>query len=833
MELKRYQTRVLDEIRAFLRALASEQAKGSRHASMDAWQTATGHSMPQTERRDGMGRDLPNFCIKIPTGGGKTLLASHVLGDVFSTLLRSRNGAGLALWIVPSDQIYKDTLKTLRDRQHPYHEALRNGVGRPVEVWEKHEVAGRLSASRLQSALNVVLLKLASANRETRDQLRMFQDSGGSIMTHFPSEDDEEAHEKLLKEVTNLETIGASRIVRTSLANLIRLHRPPVILDEGHKAYSSLAQQTLEGFNASVIVELSATPSDEANVLVRVSGQELLDEEMIKLPINVAVAGEADWRKCLSRCKEHRDGLARTALEVSVDGRAIRPIVLVQVERVGEKQRDKKFIHAEDVKAFLIEKLGVAAAEIAIKTSEKDDIEGIDLLDDGCRITWIITKSALQEGWDCPYAYFLVSLNNSQSKLSMTQLVGRVLRQPFAAKTGTPELDESYVYCLRKKAQEVVREVKNALEKEGYEGEAASVVDHSEGGPRQARPVARVRKQFRGLYREFAGKIYLPRFCVGTRNDFEALDYYRHLLARVDVASFAYSSIDWNLRADLALAKESVYRLTIGEELETVRQDRALAAESDDRVASWIAANLPFDHFSFRERALIVRRAVERALALDGTLAGRLALVKFPLRDRIVGFVEEGTDLQTHAAFKRLLKQKQLRFYLRCVDCRFEVPSEVQLRSLRKMVRDDNSPVQRSLFETVDEGSVNTFEREVALFLDRHEKVLWWYRNEVGPEAFAIQGYRKPRIYPDFVVQRGRDKRATPEVLVLESKGEHLAGSADTEYKREVARYFESLGEGVSWQKLGSGFANSTFRFQVLDSDKHGAWADELERLLG
>src|SRR5438067_3113395 len=106
MELKYYQQRVVEEVRAYLDALAEEQAKGNtRHAAQDAWERIGLRFY--RERRTGTGRDLPNFCIKVPTGGGKTLLATHILGEVYRSLLTVRNGAGLVLWVVPSDQIYK------------------------------------------------------------------------------------------------------------------------------------------------------------------------------------------------------------------------------------------------------------------------------------------------------------------------------------------------------------------------------------------------------------------------------------------------------------------------------------------------------------------------------------------------------------------------------------------------------------------------------------------------------------------------------------------------------------------------------------------------------
>src|SRR5207302_10759893 len=216
---------------------------------------------------------------------------------------------------------------------------------------------------------------------------------------------------------------------------------------------------------------------------------------------------------------------------------------VVEGERTGKDQREANKVHSEDIKEYLMARLSVPESAIAIKSSEKDDIEGIDLLDEGCPVEWIITKSALQEGWDCPFAYVLVSLNNTASQQSMTQLVGRVLRQPDVTRTAFDELNESYVFCLRKKAADISREVKKALENEGYEGDAASVVDRSgDGQQAPEKRQAALRKEFKKFYRKpFEGKIYLPRFCVKNgKAEEEKLDYFRHLFSQVDVDRFDY-----------------------------------------------------------------------------------------------------------------------------------------------------------------------------------------------------------------------------------------------------------------------------------------------------
>ncbi|MBU0719063.1 MAG: hypothetical protein KJ749_12500, partial [Planctomycetes bacterium] len=195
----------------------------------------------------------------------------------------------------------------------------------------------------------------------------------------------------------------------------------------------------------------------------------------------------------------------------------------------------------------------------------------------------------------------------------------------------------------------------------------------------------------------------------------------------------------------------------------------------------------------------------------------------------------EQTDRLTQEAFKRLHERGQLCFYLDCVEGRFEIPGEVTVRVTKRLRHDNDDDVAKSLFDFAPEEG-NEYERSVALYLDHHPQVLWWYRNLVGPSHFSVQGYRKNRIYPDFIVQKGEAQRELPlaTVFVVESKGKHLKGSEDTKYKREIAKVFEEVGHEVTWQKLGEGFENHEFRFQVLDEGEyaHKDWDEDLNKLL-
>jgi type III restriction enzyme len=845
--LKQYQERVLREVKHFLDLLAAEQAAGNRHATLDAWReakkTLPGLVGTYRERENGLGKDLPTFCVKVPTGGGKTLLATQILGLIHQTILKGRNGAGLVLWVVPSDQIYKDTLKALRDRRHFYRESLEHALSRRLEIWEKQDVA-RLTPAQVQNNLNILLLKLPSTNRQDRESLKFFRDSGGNVVLHFPPEDEPERHRELKQRYPNMDMladdpVSGACLVATSLANLVRTCEPAVILDEGHKATSAQARKTIETFNPNVVVELSATPHDGANVLVRVSGQELLAEQMIKLPINVANSNQTAWKDVLTQARDKRKQLADLAEQhYKATGRRIRPIVLVQVERTGKDQRETNYIHSEDVREHLIEGLNVAKEAIAVKSSEKDDIEGIDLLDESCPVEWIITKSALQEGWDCPFAYVLVSLNNTASEQSMTQLVGRVLRQPDVTRTAFDGLNESYVYCLRKTAGDILKEVKKALEKEGYEGEAASVVDRSggaAGGP--AKRTTGIKPEFSRHYRTpFEGKVYLPRFCVKNgRKTPEPLDYYRHLVSQVEVSEFDYAAVTWNLSAELNEASEQFYRIGLGQEAVGRMSERAASGlETEEQVRAWLVANLRFDQFSHKQLRAVVHSVTDRLCEVNPELRGRLALVKFVVREKTAGFIERETDRLTKEIFEGLFLTKKLTFHLECVECRFEVPPSVEVRATRPLSHDNGDLTKKSLYDYMPDD-LNDYEKSVALFLDKHPQVLWWYRNLVGRHNFSIQGYRRDPIYPDFVLQEGREQVPVPLVFVLESKGKHLKGNMDTNYKRSVADYFEKTGHKVRWQQLGEEFADHTFRFQILDEGDYADrdWKEELRRMLG
>ena len=109
-----------------------------------------------------------------------------------------------------------------------------------------------------------------------------------------------------------------------------------------------------------------------------------------------------------------------------------------------------------------------------------------------------------------------------------------------------------------------------------------------------------------------------------------------------------------------------------------------------------------------------------------------------------------------------------------------------EAENARQLVSKTGAALEKSLFAPVYEAELNGDERDVAVYLDGEKALTWWHRN-VARVQYGIQGWRKAKIYPDFIfaVQHaGSGKRIT----VLETKGDQL-DNLDTAYKREVLTF--------------------------------------------
>ncbi len=789
MELKEYQIKALESFDDYFETLTRNEREGQEHA---AKYKLAGLPMPEdtldfprrtwnelasvgkvADRRyaarvDGMDRPIPHVCFKVPTGGGKTLLAAEALG-------RIQYPTGLVLWIVPTRAIYRQTKDALWNREHPYRQRLERASGGRVKMLEKDD---RFQPADIANYLCVMLLMFPSANRQKgKEFLRFFRDSG-RYSSFFPNSDHALYDARLLQDFPDLDREGGP--VKQSLFNVIKIQRPVIVLDEAHKAYGKKlegAQQfavSINRMNPRLVLEFSATPNSKiSNLLVDITGVELKAEEMIKMPVQVSSPDKTEWQDTLSAAVEELSQINKAALSLQQqEDRYIRPIAVVRVERTGRDQRDGFRVHAEDVREYLIQNEGIRPEAIRVKSADNDELGREDLLSETSEVRWIITKAALMEGWDCPFAYLLVLLDNTRSQNALTQLVGRVLRQPHARLTGVEELDRCYVYCWNLDVLRAVDQVRQGLQDEGLTGLMDQVQSMDGNDPTQRKICIQRREAFRGF------DIKIPKVLHRDRGGWRKLDHLQDILAEVD----------WN---EVRLPPIQQYTH------EPPRMHRAEVDVDNTRPVYFPSEELEIDRtprvswFTRRLSDVVPNpwRAAQFVFELFDELkaSGRSDEDIFDNRAGYAEQLKEHLSRECHrlckAIYERKLEDGLIRFDL------YTEPSHRLPDDFPLMIGDKDhtlerggTPVQLSLFEKVFEKQFDSdLEEDFAFHLEK-QPLQWWHRNQ---REYYVLGWRRDRIYPDFVAF------GDISLNIFETKGDHLRGNPDTEYKTEVFQLLE------------------------------------------
>jgi type III restriction enzyme len=450
---KTYQQQVLDSVEAYFKAC--HELPTPSIAFTATTERLWGRGNPYNPL-SGCPPDMPYFCLRVPTGGGKTWLAAKSVALVNTHLLRCEHS--VVLWLVPSKPIREQTLRALCDRLHPYHTALREAGA--IAVMDLDE-AKNVTRATLDTSTTIIVATRQAFQVEDEESRKVYQ-SSGALMHHFdnlsPTQRDE----------LWSEGEGAQRTTPYSLANVLRLRRPFVVVDEAHNSRTELAFDMLARFRPSGVMELTATPDLErtpSNVLHSVSAAELKAEEMIKLP--VVLETEPNWQQCLADAIGRRDALHKLADEERRAGSPyLRPLILIQSEprRAGMETLD-----VERVRNELITNHGIPASEIVVATGEEKGLEQIDadyklgIADPACPVKFVITQKALAEGWDCPFAYILVSMASLSSASAVEQLLGRVLRQPGASHRQAKALNQSYAFVVSRNFAETAGALRDRL----------------------------------------------------------------------------------------------------------------------------------------------------------------------------------------------------------------------------------------------------------------------------------------------------------------------------------------------------------------------------------
>lgn len=421
MELKSYQARTIQELKEFIGF--TKTSKNAAEAYENYWKSKG--IIPASDANikpyNDSVKNAPHVCLKVPTAGGKTFIACSSLKAIFDEYSAIQKKA--VVWLVPSDSILEQTKAALKNPNHPYRQRINIDFANRVEVYEKSELlAGQgFSPTIVRENLSIFVLSFDSLRTSKKEGRKVYQDNGALM-----SFSDDIGADSSDEDITLMKVIS-------SLC-------PIVIVDESHNAVSELSIDMLNVLNPSFVLDLTATPRESSNIISFVTAQELKNENMVKLPViiqnNSKIEGVIGNALHLRRILE----LKAKECEKNYGTPYIRPIVLFQAQpKSGEEATT-----FEKLKQILIT-AGCKEEEIAIKTADINELKNVNLMSNRCKIKYIITVNALKEGWDCPFAYILASVANRSADVDVTQILGRILRQPYVQHLPDENLNTSYV----------------------------------------------------------------------------------------------------------------------------------------------------------------------------------------------------------------------------------------------------------------------------------------------------------------------------------------------------------------------------------------------------
>ncbi|MEQ9403569.1 MAG: DEAD/DEAH box helicase family protein [Cyclobacteriaceae bacterium] len=454
MELKPYQQTVINDLEDFLAYLNKYVDSGK--AFNEYWKDRVGEYEPNLDGSHSGMRPYKNnipgathIAIKVPTAGGKTFIACNALESIFKSFDASRPKA--VVWLVPWSNLLQQTVGHLSNPTHPYREKINALFGNRVEVFEKAQLlqGTGFNPTSVREQLNILVFNFSSIriNARKKDDRKVYEQNGA--LEQFRDFVDND----ILIEDTD----------ETALINVIRSLNPVVIVDESHNAESDLSVEMLNNLNPSLVLDLTATPKQNSNIISYVNAMALKKENMVKLP--VIVYNHRKKEEVITSALHLRRQLELLAIEEEKQTeKYIRPIILFQAQSNIKGSDNTTYTK---IKEQLI-KLKIPEEEIKIKVSGLDELKGVDLMAKDCKVRYIITVNALKEGWDCPNAYILASLADRSSPVDVEQILGRVLRQPHVSKHLSPLLNLSFVLSASSKFQATLDNIVNALQDSGF-----------------------------------------------------------------------------------------------------------------------------------------------------------------------------------------------------------------------------------------------------------------------------------------------------------------------------------------------------------------------------
>ncbi len=732
-ELKTYQQKTLDTIQSFL-----------READMHGPEIAFIQIKKEPYKDEFFGEKIPFICIKIPTGGGKTLVGCYSVAQIMDSYLKEKLGHGIVMWFVPSEAIKSQTLSKFKDRKNMHRRVLDEYFDNNVRIFSNEE-ALRITKEDVEDNVCIIISSLDAFRKDKKlqNKYKVYQENG-ALLGHFEN----------IKLTNTLEKDESGVI--NSLANVIRLSNPLIVIDEGHRAKTKLSIEFIKDLNPSFVIEYSATPRPESNILVAIHSSELKEQEMVKLPL--VLESHSEWQTTILQGVLRRKELEKLAKNLK--GERIRPIALLQAE---QEKEDERKITVGNIREFLINECRIREEEIAIKTSKQNDLDGVDLFSNNCKIRYIITVNALAEGWDCSFAYILISVANIGSRIAVEQIIGRIMRMPFAKRKEEEDLNRSYVFASARNFNEAANEIIEGLESHGFSKH--DLINSADGKKQYESDVnRRISEDFWAPIMAYENDELSFGDLIGE--DFE--------LAKQNIEIDFKDNHDSDVRAIIDIEEDDKWK----REGQTVLKESISGINfSKKELIQWLDKRLRFTMLEKKDKVKFVGRVIDN---IEKTSIQDLSRNRFLLLEKLNYMITNILIKRAKESFDKAVK-----------DDKITVKAFEKFPAVITLAEEIPEKFNKSYYEKVDKLNKEEKRFVERLDLDTLPNIKFWIRNRERKDPFYLQGWHPNKFYPDFIAVTNKDN-----ILALEWKGEHLLTNEDTEYKEELAKEWERLGNG-------------------------------------
>lgn len=850
MELKDYQQQVITDLEGFLEQVQAH--KDLRKAFSEFWQNHP--SLPPVMPSIGTTIEIykqtipsvPHVCVKVPTAGGKTFIACNALYSIFNATNEAQ--VKMVVWLVPSTTILEQTYLNLSNKSNPYRQKIDALFQNRVEIYNKQAIlnGSNFNDSVVREQLSIIVMSFDSLRAKNKEDRKMNSENGNN-QTFIANT--EGWDKDLVLEGTD----------ETASINVIRQCKPLIVVDESHNAESDLSVEMLKNLNPCFILDLTATPKKNSNIISFVNPWKLKENNMVKLPVIVY------------NHKSNEDVIAdaihlRNELEIEAEaerkktGKYIRPIVLFQAQPKSKDDNDT----FDKIKKMLLE-LKIPEAHIKIKTADRNELKGEILESKESEVRYIITVNALKEGWDCPNAYILAALSNRSSETDVTQVLGRILRQPHVIKHSSTYLNMSYVFTASSNFRKTLESIIYALNDAGYsdkdfkaietiptqtptvstqltleninmDAQSAAVVERMNFIKAEATAQSNITEKTLEDIKS-AGTVPLPPELAPMIKTFKMREVYKQIALNIEIPQFFLPTprIDIfdveeltlfnkeSLLHDFDLSKQGIDIQFEGAESELYKIDLSMVDEShtpeyvklDGQVRNILISKI-----------LDPNRKDLWAKNTAGWLTKQIGSM-YPIPDKhiksYVNRITEGFDETQFADFQNRpysysAKIKSAIDEMTKLHTKQQFARDVQFDKIvvkpnYKFVKEINplyviDGLPKTLYEK--EGKINDTEWTMINQLASLDNVLFWTRNN-DRTGFCLNGFINH--YPDFIVITKSGK-----VLLIETKGDFLDGS-DSASKIKLGQLWESK-------------AGNNYRYFMIYKNKNVEGAIKLDDFL-